>query len=78
MIEILHGPQSWKTYYLALYSKNLLMPGLESDKVFILDGMGREDLPEVVTSELSADSREGRSYTWILEKRILGFGNKKY
>ena len=54
------------------------MPGLESDKVFILDGMGMEDLSEVVTSELSADSREGRSYTRILEKRILGFGNRKY
>lgn len=56
----------------------MLISGLESDKVFILDEMGREDLSEVVTSDLSADSREGRSYTQILEKRTLGFGNRKY
>ena len=55
MIEIVHGPQSWKIYYLALYSKNLLIPGLESDQVFILDGMGSEDFSEVVTSDLSAE-----------------------
>lgn len=46
--------------------------------MFILDGMGREDLSEVVTSDLSADSHEGRSYTQILEKRTPGFGNRKY
>ena len=46
--------------------------------MFILDGMGSEDFSEVVTSDLSADSHEGRSYTQILEKRTLGFGNRKY
>lgn len=56
----------------------MLISGLQSDKVFILDEMGRKTSPGGdAASDLSADSREGRSYTQILEKKNSRFWEQK-